>query len=295
MNKYEKILSMMGRICGFSFFVIISIGLVGAITLPIFLVGMEMIPILFFFFELMLCCAIHFVSYAYGLFFAGDHYKPTGYVSRGQSLDWPVETRRYVKRNMITNLMEIITCSIFIIAYIVLLCLNLYHFLLITGLVCSIIAFIVFFLFYKKQQYQLKSYNTNHNENVSRKTITNKTVNQTTIFNFKKYPEMCKLYRAYKASQNVVINLMRYESNVELYNIECAKRDTLFEILAQNIYKTFNGKNPELINIRTKKIVLWRDLFGEDYNSLTMKQKDYMIRLLDKHPYRFLNEDFYNK
>lgn len=157
MNKYEKALGLIGKILGFSLFALLALGFTSSPIIVVIFVGYEMIGGMLLLFELCLCCSIHFVSYSIGLFFLGDHYKPTGYVSGGRSLNWPEETYRYVKRNMITNFIEIITCSFFSVAFIVLLCLNLFTTISICGLVASIIAFSIFFLFYKKEQTKLKS------------------------------------------------------------------------------------------------------------------------------------------
>ncbi|MBE7074240.1 MAG: hypothetical protein E7379_04040 [Clostridiales bacterium] len=159
MNKYENTLSLIGKVLGFSLFCLLAIGFVAAPIIVIFFVGSSLIGGMLLLFEFCLCFSIHLVSYAIGLFFLGDRYKPTGYVSGGQSLDWPVSTYKYVKRNMITNLVEIIACSVFSLVFIFLLCLNLFPTISICGLGASIIGFIIFYLFYKKEQHNLKNKN----------------------------------------------------------------------------------------------------------------------------------------
>lgn len=158
MNKYEKTLGMIGKILGFSVFALIALALTVMPIIVVVFVGDDLIGAMLVLLEFCLCVSTHVVSYAIGLFFLGDRYKPTGYVNNGQSLDWPVETRIYIKRNMITNLIELIVCVVFFILYFVLLCLNLFKTLAVCGLVFSLIAFWIFFLFYKKQQTKLKTY-----------------------------------------------------------------------------------------------------------------------------------------
>ena len=147
MNKYQNALNLIGKILGVSTFFLPAIGLTAAPIAVIIFVGSDLIGAMLLLFEFCLFCSIHFASYAIGLIFFGDHYKPTGYVSGGQSLNWPKETYKYIKRNMITNLIEIIVCSLFSILFIVLLFLNLYTTISICGLVASIISFVFFFLF----------------------------------------------------------------------------------------------------------------------------------------------------
>ena len=159
MNKYENTLKLIGNILGCSLFCLLSVGLVAAPIIVIIFVGSGMIAGMVFLLEFCLCCAIHFISYSIGLFFLGDHYKPTGYVSRGESLNWPVSTYKYLKRNMITNLVEVIVCTIFSVGYLVLLCLNIFTTISICGLVSSMIGFVIFFLIYKKEQHKLKNGN----------------------------------------------------------------------------------------------------------------------------------------
>ncbi len=153
MNKYEKILNKIGQILGFSLFVILALVLVAMPT--VVLITQDDLIALVVLLEICTLIAIYCVSYGIGLFFFKDRYKPTGYVSEGQSLNWPEKTRIYVKRNMITNLIEIIACAAFAVLYIVLLCLGIIV-TSICGLVMSAVAFVIFFLFYKKQQHQLK-------------------------------------------------------------------------------------------------------------------------------------------
>lgn len=157
MNKYQNALSLIGKVLGFSLFDLMALGLAAAPIIVIIFVGSDLIGGMLLLFELCLCCSIHLVSCAMGLFFFGDHYEPTGYVSEGRSLDWPKATYMYVKRNMITNFIEIIICALFSVLFIVLLCLNLFTTISICGLVTSIIAFIFFYLFYKKEQHVLKN------------------------------------------------------------------------------------------------------------------------------------------
>ena len=162
MNKYENILNMIGKILGFSLFAILAIGLTSFPILVIIFVGSEMLGGMLLLLELCLSCSIHCLSYSMGLFFFGDHYIPTGYVKNGRSLNWPKETYIYVKRNMITNFIEIISCLLFCVVYIVLLCLNLFTVLSICGLVVSIIAYVIFYLFYKKEHNKLTNENLNN-------------------------------------------------------------------------------------------------------------------------------------
>ncbi len=159
MNKYENSLGLIGKILGFSLFALIAIGFTTIPIIVVIFVGLDMLGGMLLLFEICLCCSIHFVSYSIGLFFLGDRYKPTGYVSGGRSLKWPKETYIYVKRNMITNFIEIIACSCFSVVFIVLACLNLFLTISICGLVGSVIAFVIFFLFYKKEEYKLKNEN----------------------------------------------------------------------------------------------------------------------------------------
>lgn len=162
MNKYENILNMIGKILGFSLFAILAIGLTSFPILIIIFVGSEMLGGMLLLFELCLSCSIHFFSYSMGLFLFGDRYIPTGYVKDGRSLNWPKETYIYVKRNMITNFVEIISCLLFCVVYIVLLCLNLFTTLSICGLIASIIACLIFYLFYKKEHNKLTNNNLNN-------------------------------------------------------------------------------------------------------------------------------------
>ncbi|MGN1201233.1 MAG: hypothetical protein ACI4R8_03135 [Candidatus Caccovivens sp.] len=157
MNKYENILIWIAKIFGFSLVALTASGLIASPIIVVISVGSEMIGAMLLLFEFCLCCSIHGVSGSIGLFFLGDHYEPTGYVSNGQSLLWPVETYIYVKRNMITNFIEIITCSVFSVVFIILLCLNLFTTISICGLIASIIAFVVFYLFYKKEHHKLQN------------------------------------------------------------------------------------------------------------------------------------------
>lgn len=165
-NKYENALKMIGKILGFSLYALISLVLISFPIIPVIFVGSEMIGGMLLLFEFCLCCSIHILSYAIGLYFLGDRYSPTGYVSGGKSLNWPIETYKYIKRNMITNLIEIISCALFSVIYIVFLCLGLFTTISICGLVVSIIAFLIFYLFYQKQRYKLKNKESLNQQNV---------------------------------------------------------------------------------------------------------------------------------
>ncbi len=158
MNKYEKTLGMIGKVLGFSLFALMSLALTISPIIVVIFVGVDMLGAMLLLFEFCLFLSVHVISYAVGLFFLGDHYEPTGYVSEGRSLNWPVETYIYIKRNMITNLIELIVCAVFGVAYIVLICLNVFTTLAICGFAISLIAFWIFFLFYKKQQYKIKTH-----------------------------------------------------------------------------------------------------------------------------------------
>lgn len=83
MNKHENTLSLIGKILGFSLFALMASGLIVVPIIVVIFVGSEMIGAMLLLFELCLCCSIHAVSASIGLFFLGDHYKPTGYVSGG--------------------------------------------------------------------------------------------------------------------------------------------------------------------------------------------------------------------
>ena len=120
MNKYKNALSLIGKVLGFCLFGLMALGLAAAPIIVIIFLGSGLIGGMLLLFELCLCCAIHFVSYAMGLFFFGDHYKPTGYVNEGRSLNWPKATYMYVKRNMITNFIEINICALFSVLFVVL-------------------------------------------------------------------------------------------------------------------------------------------------------------------------------
>lgn len=156
MNKYENILSMLGKILGFGLFALIGISFSITPILVIVFVGSDMLGGMLILLELCLACSVHFVSHGLGLFFWGDRYKTTGYVRDGNSYRWPIETYNYLKRNMITNFIELILCAVFGIAYIVFLCMNMFVTISILGLVFTIITFVIFYLFYKKQNYKLK-------------------------------------------------------------------------------------------------------------------------------------------
>ena len=156
MNKYENILKWIGKILGFCFAAAIPLGLTAMPLMVMIFVGDEVFGAMILLFEFCFCSSVHIFSYAMGLFFFGDRYVPTGYVNSGRSLDWPVETYKYVKRNMITNFVEVISCVVFFVVYIFMLCSGLYNGIAIAGMVASVIGFVIFYLFYKKQQYKLK-------------------------------------------------------------------------------------------------------------------------------------------
>lgn len=156
-NKYEKILSGLVNILGIVGCVFPCIFMMIGPILVIIYVGNDMLGGMLLLFEFSLCCSIHIISYAVGRFFLGDRYRNTGYVSNGLSLEWPVETPQYIKRNVITNLIEMIVCGLFIAAFIILLCLGLYKTISICGIIFSAIAIIIFWLFYKKEEYIIKN------------------------------------------------------------------------------------------------------------------------------------------
>lgn len=158
MNKYENVLKTIGKVLGFLSFVFISLILLALPIVVIICVGTEMLGGMLLLLELCVLCAVHTISYAFGLFFLDDRYKPSGYVNNGKSLNWPQITYIYVKRNMITNLIECIVCVLFCIVFIILLCLSMFIIVSICGIVASIIAFVIFFLFYKKQQFEINNY-----------------------------------------------------------------------------------------------------------------------------------------
>ena len=163
MNKYEKILGKIGKILGFvccmlSILMLLSIAiLILCFEDPRSSMGMGCALLL----EFVLWVSIHGTSYFIGLWFLGDKYKAS-HVRDGDTVWWPEKSCRYVKRNMITNLIETIVSLLFAIFYTVLLCVGYEGVIIcIMGLISSIIAVVLFYLFYKKQQYQVK------NENIS--------------------------------------------------------------------------------------------------------------------------------
>lgn len=156
-NKYEKILSGLLHVLGLVVFAFPCVFMIIAPILVIIYVGNDMLGGMLLLFEFSLCFSIHIISYAVGRFLLEESYTNTGYVSNGRSLSWPVETQKYIKRNMITNLIEIITCGLFTVAFIILLCLGLYKTISICGIIFSLIAIIIFWLFYKKEEYIIKN------------------------------------------------------------------------------------------------------------------------------------------
>lgn len=161
MNKHEKILGKIGRVFGF----------IGCMSLILMLLAMPIILLLFdesrtsmgiglaLITELVVWISIHGTSYFVGVWFLGDRYNPS-HVSDGDTVWWPEKTHGYVKRNMVTNLIEIIVSLVFSVLYVVLLCIGYKNMLIILiGLIVSLIAAIIFYLFYKKQQYQVKNEN----------------------------------------------------------------------------------------------------------------------------------------
>ena len=107
--------------------------------------------------ELIVFLSIHGTSYFIGLWFLNDEYSAS-HVSNGNTVWWPKTTYGYVKRNMITNLIETFVSLAFAIFYVVLICINSYYLLIgLIGLLLSVIAGIIFYLFYKKQQFKLKN------------------------------------------------------------------------------------------------------------------------------------------
>ena len=159
MNKYEKVLKNMGKILGFA----------ACMSTIIMLITITILPLCFkdsrdsfgiyaaLLIELVLFVSVHGTSYFIGLWFLNDRYSAS-HVSNGNTVWWPKTTYGYVKRNMITNLIETIVSLVFAAFYIILICIRFYYlFVGLMGLILSLIAATVFYLFYKKQQYKLKT------------------------------------------------------------------------------------------------------------------------------------------
>ena len=160
-NKYQKILEKMGKVLGF-IGCIIPILMLLAIALLVVCVeeprssmGMGCALLL----EFVLFISIHGTSYFVGRWFLGDKYKAS-HVSDGDTVWWPEKTYKYVKRNMITNLIELIVSAVFTVFFAILLCVGYENWIVcLIGLIVSLIAIVVFYLFYKKQEYQVKNEN----------------------------------------------------------------------------------------------------------------------------------------
>lgn len=157
MNKYEKILGKMGKIAGFTACMMGTVLMLVIVILPLCFeearssLGVGGVLLL----ELAVWVAIHAISYFIGLWFLGERYTPS-HVSDGQTVWWPKTTYGYIKRNMVTNLIEIIASALFVIIYVILICCGCGLTLCLVGLILSIMAAGLFYLFYKKQQHQIK-------------------------------------------------------------------------------------------------------------------------------------------
>lgn len=159
MNKYEKILEKMGKILGF----------LVCITPILLLLTMSILILCFeapreamgigcsLILESALFMSIHGISYFLGMWFLKDEYRAS-HVSHGETIWWPKKSYKYIKRNMITNFIEIIVSLIFTTFYTILLCIWQKNIVIcLVGLILSLFSTIIFYLFYKKQQYQLKN------------------------------------------------------------------------------------------------------------------------------------------
>ena len=161
MNKYEKILKIIGKILGF---IGCMSGIFVLLTIAILILcyedtrssmGMGVALLI----EFVLFISIHVTSYFVGLWFLGDRYSAS-HVSDGDTVWWPEKTYGYVKRNMITNLVETIASLVFAVFYAVLICIGRGYFVIgLIGLIVSLITGTVFYLFYKKQQLKVKNEN----------------------------------------------------------------------------------------------------------------------------------------
>ena len=67
-----------------------------------------------------------------------------------------------------------------------------------------------------------------------------------------------------------------------------------FEDLAQAVYDVFNEIKPDLRHKKTLKKAKWEDVINKPYDQLTYKQKQILIRLLDRLYLYVLPEEYYN-
>ena len=298
--KFSNFLSNLGHFFVMAFFFIFDVLLLPALIVfliivgfntNIFIAGAMLIPILIGVYSIPLNWFLGKVS--------GAEFYNTGYVGEGRSVIDIVRDEAYYKRAIYVNfvIMGLFVLAIF---YFVFVMTESFGWCL-AGLIQSIVGAILYFLFAMSaiEKSRIKNKGKMDKEEFAQyfKNLEpiKKEIKVKTKFNFEKYPEMKELYLSYKQSKNRAIHLNHESSKVEDYKQECAKRDELFEKLSKSVYETFNEQKPDLINKKTNEKVKWEALFDVDFEKLTYKQKDTIIRLLDANPYKFENDKLYNE
>lgn len=241
----------------------------------------------------------------------GDEYYNTGWVYEGRSVFDVVKTPKYYRRRMYLCIIE---CVLFVLLIIRFLSLMLFTLLGIVGfwaalresivpllgIVGCIIAIIIYYIV-GKSSYELSA--DLSKEKKQKNKLAQKSNNQEIeklepkiekpehLFKFEKYPELLEKYNKFK-----LLNFRKYTE----FDYAEDKKQALeeiglaFEDFAQSVFSVFNEIKPDLIVKKTLKRVKWDDVINKPYQQLSYKQKQILIRLLDRLYLYLLPAEYYN-
>jgi len=221
--------------------------------------------------------------------FFGDEYYNTGHVSEGRSRYDIVKTPKYYTRRMFFCFVECFLFLLLIVRYLFLFSKSIL--IPTVGIICSIVAIIIFFIvgMSSYEQSGIKDKWHFKKENKKRKsTSQNKERHK---FKFNKYPELLEKYNQFK-----ICNSNKYKSHNNTKDKETILKeiDESFESLAHAIFVIFNEKKPDLIIKKTGEKLKWEDVINKPFEELSYMEKQILVRLLDRLYKYVLPDDYYN-
>ncbi len=114
-------------------------------------------------------------------------------------------------------------------------------------------------------------------------------------FKFDKVPELLEIYKEYRELQLKATSLSRKDVKNDKYEKAAEVRDTYGQnVVAKEIWNIFNPISPTLYNADKDEYIDWEKLFDKNFEQLSVKQKRYLIGLIEGDYVYELPKEYYN-
>ena len=114
-------------------------------------------------------------------------------------------------------------------------------------------------------------------------------------FNFKKAPTLLEIYKEYMELRLKTTSLSRKDVKNNKYEKAAEIRDNYAQnVVAKEIWNIFNPISPTLYNADKDEYIDWEKLFDKNFEQLSVKQRRYLIGLIEGDYIYELPKEYYN-